>query len=256
MFTCSTAILHALRAQQQSALPYQHHHSPILCILNFFCTYSPTAVMMPPTTRASSSSHSRSVSDQVDNAHYSTSQPRVRESHPAESVEPTRKRSISHSSCNPGPVAQDFPNRPASPAFPRKHWRIRGFVDDSEGSESEAEAKLHKGQAVPDLPLTRPAQGDSVKIPVEYQVSNWVSYVPPVRPDTIPLVRADEFTPLRRSNSSDSASTVPTDILRGIVQTQLEVFVSHLSFRISCLLEHDDPMILGLRRTPADTYRF
>ncbi|KAL9580837.1 MAG: hypothetical protein Q9203_006143 [Teloschistes exilis] len=145
--------------------------------------------MMPPTTRASSSSHSRSVSDQVDNAHYSTSQPRVRESHPAESVEPTRKRSISHSSCNPGPVAQNFPIRPGSPAFPRKHWRIRGFVDDSEGSESEAEAKLRKGQAVPDIPLIRPAQGDSVKIPVEYQTREaWAfhqtGHLPQVDPDS------------------------------------------------------------------------
>ncbi|KAL9577786.1 MAG: hypothetical protein Q9212_006144, partial [Teloschistes hypoglaucus] len=170
---------------------------------------------MPATRRAGSSSHGRSVTDQVNNAHYSTSQPRVRESHSAESLETTKEPSIYHSSCNPGLVAQSFPSRPPSPdASPRQRWRQQAYVQDSEEGESEVEAKLHKRQAVPDVSLTRPPQGDSVKIPIEYQISNWVSYVPPVRPDT----------PLREPDSADSFSTVATDIILGEVWADLGDF--------------------------------
>ncbi|KAI4199968.1 MAG: hypothetical protein LQ350_004229 [Teloschistes chrysophthalmus] len=171
-----------------------------------------------------SSSHGRSVTDQVNNAHYSTSQPQVQESHPAEYLETTENPSLYHSSCNTRLVAQDFPNRPPSPdSSPGKHWRQQGYVADSQGSESEVEAKLHKGQALPDIPLTRPAQGDSVKIPLEYQVTNWVSYVPPVRPDT-PLRQPDDVPPLSQPDSPDSVSTVATDVVLGRVWANIGEF--------------------------------
>ncbi|KAI4241599.1 MAG: hypothetical protein LQ352_007410 [Teloschistes flavicans] len=162
------------------------------------------------------------VTNQGNYAHDSTIQPQIRQSQLAEPSETTHNRSRFPSSHNPGLVAQSTSPNPS----PSKRWQIQGYVEDSGASEPEPEANLPERQNLFG-PLPK---GYFDNTPEEYNISNWVTEVPPERP-SIPLPRGffdnlpehnianypgDWGTPKllkRRSTSAESFRSDATELL-------------------------------------------